>query len=113
MWGWGHSLLMKSESISHSVVSDSLQPQGLQPARPLWPRDSPRKNTGVGCHALLQGIFLIKGWNLHLLHWQADSFPSEPPEILPAKGITALPLADPSPRAKLLKLGLRQHCGGK
>ena len=33
-------------------------------ARLLCPWDSPDKNTGVGCHALL-----------HLLHWQADSFP--------------------------------------
>ena len=28
--------------------------------------------TGVGCHFLLQGIFLIQGLNLHLLHWQVD-----------------------------------------
>ena len=34
---------------------------------------SPDKNTTVGCHALLQGIFLTKGSNLHLLHWQASS----------------------------------------
>ena len=27
---------------------------------------SPGKNTGVGCHALLQGLFLIQGLNLHL-----------------------------------------------
>ena len=36
-------------------------------------RDSPGKNTGVGFHALLQGIFLTQGLNtclLHLLHWQ-------------------------------------------
>ena len=39
-----------------SVVSDSLWPHGLQPARLLCPWDSPGKNTGVGCHALLQGI---------------------------------------------------------
>ena len=34
--------------------------------------DSPGKNTGVGCHALLQGIFLTQGLNLsllRLLHW--------------------------------------------
>ena len=30
--------------------------------------DSPGKNTEVGCHALLQGIFLTQGSNLHLLH---------------------------------------------
>ena len=38
--------------------------------------DSPGKNTGVGCHFLLQGIFLTQGSNpclLCLLHWQADS----------------------------------------
>ena len=35
----------------------------------------PSKNTGVGCHFLLQGIFLTQGSNLHLLHWQVDSFP--------------------------------------
>ena len=30
--------------------------------------DSPGKNTGVGCHALLQGIFPTQGSNLGLLH---------------------------------------------
>ena len=37
---------------------------------------SPGKNTGVGCPALLQGIFPTQGWNLRLLrflHWQAGS----------------------------------------
>jgi len=44
--------------------------------------DSPGKNTGVGCHALLQGIFLMQESNLHflcLLHWQASSLPLAPP----------------------------------
>ena len=39
---------------------------------------SPDKNTGVGCHALLQGIFSTQGLNPHLsclLHWQAGSLP--------------------------------------
>ena len=31
-------------------------------------RDSPCKNTGVGCHALLQGIFLTQELNQGLLH---------------------------------------------
>ena len=31
------------------------------------------KNTGVGCHFLLQGIFLTQGLNPLLLHWQVDS----------------------------------------
>ena len=29
----------------------------------------------MGCHFLLQVIFLTQGLNLHLLHWQADSLP--------------------------------------
>ena len=33
------------------------------------------KNTGVGCHDFLQGIFLTQGMNPCLLHWQADSLP--------------------------------------
>ena len=37
-----------------SVLSDSSWPYGLQPARLLCPWDSPGKNTGVGCHPLLQ-----------------------------------------------------------
>ena len=43
----------------------------------LCPWDYPGKNTGVGCHFLLQGIFLTQGWNPHLclLHWQVDSLP--------------------------------------
>ena len=40
------------------------------------------KNTGVGCRALLQGIFPTQGSNprlLHLLNCQADSLPLVPP----------------------------------
>ena len=40
----------------------------------LW--DSPGKSIGVGCHFLLQGIYLTQGLNPHLLYllqWQADS----------------------------------------
>ena len=50
--------------------------------------DSPGKKTGVGCHALLQGIFLTQGSNpslLRLLHWRADSSPLalKPSSLLP------------------------------
>ena len=34
---------------------------------------SQAKNTGEGCHFLLQGIFPTKGSNSHLLHWQENS----------------------------------------
>ena len=60
--------LGKSENVSLSVVSDFLQPHGLQPARLLYPWDFPGKNTGVGCHFLLQGIFLTQGSNTCLQH---------------------------------------------
>ena len=39
---------------------NSTRPHGLEPARLLCPWDSPGKNKGVGCHALLQGIFLTQ-----------------------------------------------------
>ena len=58
---------------SHSVVSNS-----LQPARLLCPWNSPGKNTRVGSHSPLQGIFQIQELNLcllHLLHWQAGPLP--------------------------------------
>ena len=48
--------------------------------------DSPDKNTGVGCHVLLQGVLPTQGWNQGLLHCrrrspvlQANSLLSEPP----------------------------------
>ena len=47
-------------------MSDCMWPHGLQPASLLYPWDSPGKNIGVGCHALLQGIFLTQGSNLCL-----------------------------------------------
>ena len=39
-----------------------------QTTRLLCPWDSPGKNAGVGCHFLLQGVFLIQRSNLQLLH---------------------------------------------
>ena len=51
-------------------MSNSLQPHGLEPARLLCPWDLPGQNTVVGCHFLLQGIFLTQGSNL-----RRDSLP--------------------------------------
>ena len=53
--------------------------------RLLCPWDSPGKNTGVVCQALLQGIFPTQGSNLALLrlrHWQADSLPLSTTNLL-------------------------------
>ena len=41
--------MSKSNCASHSVMSSSLWPHGLQPTRLLYPWNSPGKNTGVGC----------------------------------------------------------------
>ena len=62
------NLSPESESVSCSVMSDSLQLHGLYPITVLCPWDSPGKNTGVGCHSLLQGNFPTQGLNPHLLH---------------------------------------------
>ena len=65
----------RAQSLS---VSDSLQPHGLQPTVFLCPWDSPGKNTGVGCHFLLQGIFPTQELNtclMRFLHWQPNSLP--------------------------------------
>ena len=64
-----------------SVMSDSVTPWIVARQAPLS-MGFPSKNTGVGCHFLLQGIFLTQGLNLlllRLLHWQANSLPFEPP----------------------------------
>ena len=55
-----------------------------QPARLLCPCGFPGKNTGVGCHFLLQGIFPTQESNPCLLHSQMDplllSHQGRPPE---------------------------------
>ena len=53
---------------SFQIISPGLGPHGLQPTRLLYPWNSPGKNTGVGSHSLLHGIFLTQGSNLGLLH---------------------------------------------
>ena len=70
--------------VSCSVMSDSLPPHGLWPAKLLCPWNSPGKNTEVDCHPILQGIFLTQGSNprllycrqilYHLSHWGSLPF---------------------------------------
>ena len=47
-------------------------------SRLLCPWDFPGKNTGVGCHFHLQGLFPTQGLNPCLLHWQAIFFTNKP-----------------------------------
>ena len=66
----------------HASYVSSVMSNSSEPTRFLCPLDSPGKNTGVGCHAFLQGIFSTQGLNLHflcLLHWQTGSLPLAPP----------------------------------
>ena len=57
----------KSESVSHSVMSNSLQLHGLCPPGSCCQWNSPGKNNGVGTHSFLQRIFLTQGLNPALL----------------------------------------------
>ena len=64
---------------SCSVVSDSATPWIAVYQAPVH-SDSPGKNTGVGCHALLQGIFPTQGSNPGLPHSRQILLLSEPPD---------------------------------
>ena len=57
-----------------------LRPHGLQPIKLLCLQGFPGKNTGVGCHFLLQGIFPTQ---MPPLHWQVDSLPLTHQEAQP------------------------------
>ena len=56
-------MFLKTLCVSCSVMSDSLQANGLLPTKLLCPSSSPGKNTRECCHFLLQGIFLTQGSN--------------------------------------------------
>ena len=75
-WTGNETFPRTAHSLSH--VRLFVTPWTAEPARLLCPWNFPGKNTGVGCHFLLQGIFPTQGSNpnlLCLLHWQVDSFP--------------------------------------
>ena len=59
---------VKSKSVSHSIMSNSLWSHGLYSARLLCPWNSPGKNTTVGSHSILQGIFPTQRSNPGLPH---------------------------------------------
>ena len=63
--------------VPFNSLSNSLQLYELKPTRLLCLWDFPSKNTRVGGHFLLQGIFPAQGFSPHLLHlrWQAGSLP--------------------------------------
>ena len=76
-WGawlgnWTTTIIMLFVVLVTKLCLTLLRPHGLEPARFLCPRYFPDKNTRVGCHFLLQGIFQTQGSNLH---WQVASLP--------------------------------------
>ena len=66
--------------LSHfSCIPTLCNPMDCRPPGSSVPGILQAKNTGVGCHALIQRIFPAgKGLNLRLLHWQAGSLPLAP-----------------------------------
>ena len=72
-WATGKSLMKISrklslssfhfQSVSHSVMSDSLHSMDCSPTRLLCPWNSPGKNTGVDSYFLLQRLLLFQ------VHW--------------------------------------------
>ena len=91
------------------VLSDSLQTHGLSLPGSSVHEDSPGKNTGGGCHALLQGTFPTQGSNPGLPTLQADSLPSEPPGKPKNTGVGSLSLLQGNFPNQELNRGLL-HC---
>ena len=94
---WAKVALLRTKlvvCVSCSIMFNSLRPHGLQPARLLYPWNSPGKNTGVGCHSFLQRIFPTQGSNLRLLYlllWEAGSLPLVSPGKLKASRSDGIP----------------------
>ena len=80
-------LVKQTNIIFGACVCDSLQPHGLWPTRRLCPRESPGKNTGVGCHALFHGIFPTQGSNC--VSWVSCFSKCTTPWFQPAKALTS------------------------
>ena len=77
--------LKEEQACIHAKLSHSCptlcDPTDCSPPGSSVHGDFPGKNTAVGCHALLQGVFLTQGSNPYLLHlqrWQAASLPLAP-----------------------------------
>ena len=63
-----HCGSFRSEKIREVAQSCQTLCDAMDPIRLLHPWDFPGKNTGMGCHFLLQEIFPTEGLNLGLLH---------------------------------------------
>ena len=92
------SQCVRAKSLSQSCLT-LCNPMNCSPPGSSFQGDFLGKNTGVGCHTLLQGIFPTQGLNLsllHLLHWQGDSLPPAPPGWSEVKSLSRVrPFATP------------------
>ena len=81
----GKSLQMINQAHCHAMLSsvwlfETLWTVAHQAS--LSMEFSRQEHWRVGCHTLLQGIFLTQGSKLCLLHWQADSLPLSPSPLI-------------------------------
>ena len=77
----GKPLQMINQAHCHAILSSVWlfeTPWTVAHQAPLSMEFSRQEHWRVGCHTLLQGIFLTQGLTLCLLHWQADSLPLSP-----------------------------------
>ena len=102
-----------SIGVSCSVVSDSLQPHRLLPARLLCPWNFSGKNTGVGSCSLLQGIFSTQEPNPGLLHCRQILYHLNHQRIRAAKLFPekVMPSVDSGPCVNVGSPSFNEMCG--
>ena len=94
--------------LSCSVVSEFFDPMDCSLPGFSLHEDSPYKNTGVSCHALIQGVFPTRD-QIQVFHMQANSLPSEPPGKPMNTGVGSLSLLQGIFLTQELNWGLL-HC---
>ena len=87
------SPMERTDQISCSVVSDSLRPHGLQPARLLCPWGFSRQEYRSGLPCPLSGDLPNPGIEPRSSALQADSSPSEPPGKSQNTGVDRYPFS--------------------
>ena len=86
-WGkhyWTDQICLLAKSLQSCLTLCDPMDSSSRGAQAPLSMDSPGKNTGMGCHLLLQGLFLTQESKLHLLclvHWQVNSLPLALPGI--------------------------------
>ena len=89
-----HDMMKMALYLLRVCVLGHLWPFGLQPTRLLCPWDCPGKNTGVGCHFPLQGIFQTQGSKRHpllgrwIIHYWATREAHREKDILTNRGVS-------------------------